>query len=545
MTPHLATLSYAAPYLISQSAMAWRLPLTTNKRMPDMVKATVLAEQRKYARYTMDLGNNSKSLRPADTSVPSASDSVEAPSIVEAAVSTVEVVALTESEAPSEQQHLAHDKLVMKDNTWRTTVLRHSDPVDGELMNARLAMRTNTEGSTEWMVRSPVTLEYRVCECHDVLDPASDVLIYGHLNDPELLARAQRRLLKRVVVVDSKVYDLYGERIEAYFAHHSVKTCMLVLASSEVNKNMEMALKIAEAIHHFGIDRRLDPVIAIGGGVCMGIVGFAASICCLRTPYIRVPTTLMGYVHASIGTKTGVNFAGNQNQLGCNLPASLAILDRSFLASLDTRQLVNGASEVMKMALVKDSELFDLLRKHGPQLIKHKFQTIPTPTGNGGSYAPCRVLQRVTHAMLEEAAPNLWEDSLERLVDFGHVFSTELQLQLELDQLHHEKLFQGEAIAIDMAFCTVLASVRGHISTTERDCILKVMKHLHLPIFHPRLNEALCEEALYERVKFSLGQKIPLPTGLGQVRLFNDISAKQIREALAIWPDLVSEHGVR
>merc|ERR1712146_492156 len=100
--------------------------------------------------------------------------------------------------------------------------------------------------------------------------------------------------------------------------------------------------------------------------------------------------------------------------------------------------------------------------------------------------------------MLEGLAPNLWEDSLERLVDFGHVFS----MELEMAQLNSDKLFHGEAVAIDMAFCMVLAFVRGQISETERDRILGATKGLGLPVIHPNFDEAMCDEALYERVKF-------------------------------------------
>merc|ERR1719424_1045246 len=57
-------------------------------------------------------------------------------------------------------------------------------------------------------------------------------------------------------------------------------------------------------------------------------------------------------------------------------------------------------------------------------------------------------------------------------------------------------------------------------------------------VIWPR-TEAMVEEALYERVKFSSGQKIPLPTAEGESRLFNDISMDQCREALALWPTLV------
>merc|ERR1712232_1392967 len=121
--------------------------------------------------------------------------------------------------------------------------------------------------------------------------------------------------------------------------------------------DMEMVLDIARVHGELGIDRRLDPVIAIGGGVCMDVVGFAASIYRRRTPYIRVPTTLMGYVDASVGAKSGVNFNGKKNKLGAYLPPAMAILDRGFLASLDERQLANGAAEIAKMAIVKNAEL--------------------------------------------------------------------------------------------------------------------------------------------------------------------------------------------
>lgn len=295
---------------------------------------------------------------------------------------------------------------------------------------------------------------------------------------------------------------------------------------------MDMVLKIAEAIHELGVDRRLDPVIAIGGGVCMDIVGFAASIYRRRTPYIRVPTTLMGYVDASVGAKSGVNFAGKKNKLGCYLPPALALLDRSFLVSLDARQLSNGAAEIMKMAMVKDPELLSLLERHGPALIEHRFQTVPGVKDGGA--APSRVLYLAIHTMLEELAPNLWEDSLERLVDFGHVFS----MELEMAALHTDKLYHGEAVAVDMAFSAVLAYVRGQISAEYRDRLLATMRGIGLPVYHPGFDEPMVEEALYERVKFSSGQKIPLPTAEGEARLFNDISMDQCREALALWPTL-------
>jgi 3-dehydroquinate synthase len=370
-----------------------------------------------------------------------------------------------------------------------------------------------------------------VRESVDILDPSSPDLLFGFLDgDVEGLTRALSRAVKRVVVVDDNVFAIYGDKIKAYLEHHNVEHRLLVLPTNEEHKNMDMVLKIAEAIHDLGIDRRLDPVIAIGGGVCMDIVGFAASMYRRRTPYIRVPTTVMGYVDASIGAKTGVNFVGQKNKLGAYIPPVLTLLDRSFLGTLDQRQLSNGAAEILKMALVKDGELYELLANHGEELIDGKFQDAES----GGSVASARVLNLAIQTMLEELAPNLWEDSLERLVDFGHVFS----MELEMSVLHDEKLFHGEAVAIDMVFSSVLAHVRGHISMPYLESIIATARGLKLPVYHERMDSAQLASSLKDRIKFSQGQKIPLPTGHGVARLFNDITQEQMDEALVRWKQL-------
>jgi len=421
------------------------------------------------------------------------------------------------------------DLLVHKDDAWRSVSSVTPEVASADISDARLSQRT-VGGGIEWTVESPITFQYAVREVADVLDPSNDALIFGHLSDAATVAKAKARALKRVVVVDEAVHALYGERIEAYFAHFDVEMKLLVLPTTEENKDIEMVLTIAEAIHELGIDRRLDPVIAIGGGVCMDIVGFAASIYRRRTPYIRVPTTLMGYVDASVGAKTGVNFAGKKNKLGAYIPPALTLLDRSFLATLDERQLSNGAAEIAKMALVKDPELFGLLADFGPELIAHKFQDLPDADGRAAT-APSRVLYLSIQTMLEELAPNLWEDSLNRLVDFGHVFS----MELEMDVLFEEKLFHGEAVAIDMAFSSCLAYVRGHYDSRTLDAILDMMRGLKLPVYHAQLGAEMAETAMYERVKFSSGQKLPLPTGAGEARIFNDVLPEQIMAALAVW----------
>ena len=79
--------------------------------------------------------------------------------------------------------------------------------------------------------------------------------------------------------------------------------------------------------------------------------------------------------------------------------------------------------------------------------------------------------------------------------------------------------------------------IHAHVQDTT-DRLLNTMRRLKLPIFHEDMDAKMCAKAMYERVKFSQGQKMPLPVAYGQSRLFNDVSQEEMEEALALWRQL-------
>merc|ERR1719443_826067 len=151
---------------------------------------------------------------------------------------------------------------------------------------------------------------------------------------------------------------------------------------------MELTLKVVKKMKKFNIDRRTEPVIAIGGGVCLDVVGLAASLFRRRTPYIRVPTTALSYVDASVGAKSGVNFMGAKNILGMYVPPAAALLDSAFFATESERRIANAVGEMAKMAIMKSPELFELLEENAGRLIADKFVERETTDG-----VPARVLR--------------------------------------------------------------------------------------------------------------------------------------------------------
>ncbi|XVV02583.1 sedoheptulose 7-phosphate cyclase [Actinosynnema sp. CA-248983] len=350
-------------------------------------------------------------------------------------------------------------------------------------------------------------MRYDVVVVDDVFDPANTALA-------DVSAAAYPVTSRRFVVVDATVDRLHGARIRAYLAHHGITDEPMVLPVSEELKTMATVGLVADALGAFGIDRH-QPIIAIGGGVLLDVVGVVAGLYRRGTPYIRVPTTLVGLVDAGVGAKTAVNHGDHKNLFGAYHPPLAALLDRTLLATLDERHVVNGLAEVLKIALVRDRELFELIAQHGADLVRDRFRT-------GGA----EVLDRAVDGMLCELADNLWEHRLDRLVDFGHSISPVLEMKALPELLH------GEAVAVDMALFTVVAARRGLLEPAERDRILDVLRATGLPVSHELLGPALLREGLAATTRHRGGrQRLPLPTGIGSAVFCDDVTEGELAVA--------------
>merc|ERR1712050_54304 len=154
--------------------------------------------------------------------------------------------------------------------------------------------------------------------------------------------------------------------------------------------------------------------------------------------------------------------------------------------------------------------------------------------------APGRVLQLSIETMLEELAPNLWEHSLDRLVDFGHCIGQDLEMAA-LGTEH--ELMHGESVACDMAFMTVLSEHLGLISETQRDRTLNMLRRCQVPLWSPVMTYDLFAEAVANRVKNSMGQRFPLASGIGKARIVNDVSDENLKRAFLLWQELCGPHG--
>jgi 3-dehydroquinate synthase len=313
---------------------------------------------------------------------------------------------------------------------------------------------------------------------------------------------------KALLVTTPTVDRIHGAAMRALLAKTNT-VATLVLNAREETKSMDFVESVCSEALANGLNRT-GLLISFGGGVCSDIVTLAASLIRRGVAHLRVPTTLIGQIDAGIGLKGAVNFCGKKSFVGCFHPPEQVLIDPEFLQSLPRRFLVSGVAESIKMAISRDDALFYLLEEWAAHLIVSGFEE-PALEGR-------ELLQRSIWGMLDELRTNPYEDQgYERVVDFGHTFSPALEAAMGFELQH------GEAVAIDIALSATIAQSLGLVSAEVWRRIVGVLKKASLPVFAPRLDLRLCQEALCEARRHRGGaMNLVLPTGIGSVMFLKD-----------------------
>jgi demethyl-4-deoxygadusol synthase len=347
--------------------------------------------------------------------------------------------------------------------------------------------------------------------------------------NPEI-ADNYRQFGRCLMVVDRNVYDLYGSQIQSYFKHHDIDLSVFPVTIKEPDKTLTTFESVIDAFVDFGLVRK-EPVLVVGGGLTTDVAGFACSAYRRRTNYIRVPTSLIGLIDASVAIKVAVNHGKLKNRLGAYHASQKVILDFSFLKTLPIDQIRNGMAELIKIAVVGNKEIFELLENYGEALLHSHFGHL------NGTTELQAVAHRLTYnaieSMLALEVPNLHELDLDRVIAYGHTWSPMLELTPEIPMFH------GHSVAIDMAFSATIAQQRGYITIAERDRILGLMSRLGLAIDSPYLTPELLWQATksISRTRDGL-QRAAAPCPIGECMFMNDLTRTELDAALAVHRNL-------
>jgi demethyl-4-deoxygadusol synthase len=338
------------------------------------------------------------------------------------------------------------------------------------------------------------------------------------------VADSYQKFGRCLLVVDANVNRLYGEQIKSYFQFYDIPLTVFPVTISEPAKSLTSFEEVVDAFADFGLIRK-EPVLVVGGGLVTDVVGFACAAYRRSTNYIRIPTTLIGLIDAGVAIKVAVNHKKLKNRLGAYHAPQKVILDFSFLETLPVAQIRNGMAELVKIAVVANSEVFELLYEYGHELLHTHFGYV------NGSEELQEVAHRLNYAaiktMLELETPNLRELDLDRVIAYGHTWSPTLELAPQVP------LYHGHAVNVDMALSATIAQRRGYIDVESRDRILSLMSRIGLTLDHPLLDGDLLWYATQSISETRDGKlRAAMPNPIGECFFMNDVTRQELEEAL-------------
>ena len=168
-----------------------------------------------------------------------------------------------------------------------------------------------------------------------------------------------------VVLADTNTVDLCFPLFSCFLPENCFK---IVITADEQFKTLETCSSVWKQLLEIPSVDRNCLLINCGGGIVSDIGGFVASAFKRGIDYVNIPTTLLAMVDASIGGKTGVNLLSYKNQVGAFYDPVSVLVYPAFLKTLDPVQLLSGFGEILKYALISDSQFWNELINTKPIL---------------------------------------------------------------------------------------------------------------------------------------------------------------------------------
>ena len=263
---------------------------------------------------------------------------------------------------------------------------------------------------------------------------------------------------------------------------------------------------------------------------------FACAAYRRNTNFIRVPTTVIGLIDASVSIKVAVNYGNYKNRLGAYHAPMHTFLDFTFLRTLPTAQIRNGFAELIKISTCSHLDTFNLLDRYCEQLIETGFGRSDGAPKEVRDAAD-KINREGIYEMLKLETPNLHEIGLDRVIAYGHTWSPMHELVPETPLRH------GHAISIDMAYSATLANSRKLITDEEHRRILNLFSRAGLSMDHHQFDEEILDKGTAAILKTRDGKlRAAVPNPIGSCTFINDIEIEELNAVLRRHKQLMREY---
>lgn len=289
---------------------------------------------------------------------------------------------------------------------------------------------------------------------------------------------------------------------------------IIEIEAGEEHKNINTCMQLWEALIELGADRR-SILVNLGGGVLTDLGGFVASTFKRGIDFIHVPTTLLAMVDASIGGKNGVDLGTLKNQIGCIMPPKGIVIDTSFLATLESRQMRSGLAEMYKHGLILDKAYWNKLKEL-----------------NSLSTNDLLILIKQSIEIKSNiVSEDILEKGLRKILNFGHTLGHAIE-SCFLEKEATKQLLHGEAVAAGMRLESHISWKLNLISKEEYLEIDHILSDVFEPIdFNSNDIEKIIQLIQYDKKNENGKTQFVLLNGIGKAISNQNVDHSFIYEA--------------
>lgn len=294
---------------------------------------------------------------------------------------------------------------------------------------------------------------------------------------------------------------------------------IIEIDGGENSKNLEISSQIWETMLELNADRNAL-VINLGGGVVSDLGGFVASLYKRGVDFINIPTTVLSMADASVGGKTGIDFANLKNVIGTITQPKAVFINTDFISSLPKRHFMNGVAEIFKIALISDKNLWKEIKSD------YEFKNIA-----GLIYKSIELKNKFV-----KRDPT--EKNVRKALNFGHTIghAVEAVLLNTPDELLH-----GEAIVVGMVTESYISFKKKLISKTELDEIIACLKNCFtLSPVHPQHFEAVDLLILNDKKNNNGKTLFTLLHKIGACKINQVVTPVQVKSSLEFYNSIVN-----
>lgn len=288
---------------------------------------------------------------------------------------------------------------------------------------------------------------------------------------------------------------------------------IIEIDSGEDNKSLEVCVPIWNTLSEFGADRK-SLFVNLGGGVITDMGGFIASTFKRGIDFINIPTTLLSQVDASVGGKTGVDLNNLKNEIGVFSTPTAVFVNPEFISTLENKQVLSGFAEVIKHALIADSQYWKGIKKVKPDSF-NDWESIIADS-----------VKIKNDVVLKDPK----ENDLRKILNFGHTIGHAIE---SYSFENNKPLLHGEAIAAGMICEAYLSNkICGLPDKQMKEISNFILKHFK-NIFIEKMDASrLLDLMKHDKKNHKTVINFSLLSGIGKCEINKTAKASVIQEAL-------------